>query len=139
MQYDHIVIWINTDLYFTLLLPILFFKKNNTPLTQGTGYFDSQIYSWSKDWSKVLDLHWMWEMLGTIFLSKKKRKRKERERAWKRTYTGILNQCKQEQDTNLATVYMRKNCELCNFLITIRLTLRFWLIIKMHFKSSIKN
>lgn len=55
----------------------------------------------------------------------------------KRNFYGIMNQCKHKHATSL--VYIIKNWELCILLITLELTLRFWLIVRNDLLKHYKN
>lgn len=60
-------------------------------------------------------------MLGAIYFCSKGIS------SWKRTKTSILSYCKQKRGTCLVDI--TKNCELYILLMTLRLTLKFWLTI----------
>lgn len=47
-----------------------------------------------------------------------------------KTVIGLLNQCKQNHGAS--PVHITVNCMACDYLITLRLTIKIWLIIKMH-------
>lgn len=49
----------------------------------------------------VLDLKWMWQMLETVYLCLKQIKREKS--AWKRNFTALCNQCKQNRSCALFT------------------------------------
>lgn len=56
----------------------------------------------------------------------------------KKTFTGLLEQCKQKQDTSL--VYITKICKLCILLITdYDRLLNFDLSLKMHYLNIVKQ
>lgn len=55
----------------------------------------------------------------------------------KRNFYGIMNQCKHKHATSL--VYIIKNWELCILLITLELTLKFWLIVRNDLRKHYKN
>lgn len=75
-------------------------------------------------------------MLGTVYLCSKLISRKKKN-SLKRNFYGIMNQCKHKHATSL--VYIIKNWELCILLITLELTLRFWLIVRNDLLKHYKN
>lgn len=84
--------------------------------------------------SLIAHEHLLLTLLGTVYLCLKlicgyKKNHIEEE------ITGLLNQHKQKEDTNI--VYITKNCNICILLITLRPTLKFkWIIRNAILKHS---